>query len=130
MEWIVDLLIWVGLVMLIVIEFVFGIDNLVFIVIFVEKLLLGQCDCVCIIGLILVMIMCLLLLVLILWLVILIKLFFSVQVLSFSVCDLIMLFGGFFLFFKVIMEFNEWLEGKDSVNFIQCKGVKFWVVVV
>lgn len=40
MEWIVDLFIWVGLIMLIVIELVFGIDNLVFIVIFVEKLLL------------------------------------------------------------------------------------------
>lgn len=38
MEWIVDSFIWVGLITLIVIELVFGIDNLVFIVIFVEKL--------------------------------------------------------------------------------------------
>lgn len=39
MEWIVDFMIWVGLVMLVVFEIVLGIDNLIFIVILVEKLL-------------------------------------------------------------------------------------------
>lgn len=40
MEFLMDFLIWVGLFMFVVFEIVLGIDNLVFIVIFVDKLLL------------------------------------------------------------------------------------------
>lgn len=40
MEWIADPSIWAGLVTLVVIELVLGIDNLVFIAILAEKLLL------------------------------------------------------------------------------------------
>lgn len=39
MEWIADPSIWAGLVTLVVIELVLGIDNLVFIAILAEKLL-------------------------------------------------------------------------------------------
>ncbi|KOH97750.1 TerC family protein, partial [Salmonella enterica] len=63
------------------------------------------------------------------WLVTLTKPLFSVQALSFSARDLIMLFGGFFLLFKATMELNERLEGKDSANPTQRKGAKFWAVV-
>lgn len=38
MEWIADPSIWVGLVTLVIIELVLGIDNLVFIAILAEKL--------------------------------------------------------------------------------------------
>ncbi|EHD02207.1 Integral membrane protein TerC [Salmonella enterica subsp. enterica serovar Urbana str. R8-2977] len=44
MEWIADPSIWAGLVTLIVIELVLGIDNLVFIAILAEKLPPGQRD--------------------------------------------------------------------------------------
>lgn len=107
MEWIADPSIWAGLVTLIVIELVLGIDNLVFIAILAEKLPPGQRDRARITGLILAMIMRLLLLASISWLVTLTKPLFSVQALSFSARDLIMLFGGFFLLFKATMELNE-----------------------
>ncbi len=74
------------------------------------------------------MIMRLLLLASISWLVTLTKPLFSVQALSFSARDLIMLFGGFFLLFKATMELNERLEGKIA-NPTQRKGAKFWAVV-
>ncbi|MEA7929947.1 hypothetical protein ONJ16_16330, partial [Salmonella enterica subsp. enterica serovar Montevideo] len=91
MEWIADPSIWAGLVTLIVIELVLGIDNLVFIAILAEKLPPGQRDRARITGLILAMIMRLLLLASISWLVTLTKPLFSVQTLSFSARDLIML---------------------------------------
>ncbi len=122
MEWIADPSIWAGLVTLIVIELVLGIDNSVFIAILAEKLPPGQRDRARITGLILAMIMRLLLLASISWLVTLTKPLFSVQALSFSARDLIMLFGGFFLLFKATMELNERLEGKDSANPTQRKG--------
>lgn len=130
MEWIVDLIVWFGLVILIVLEIVFGIDNLVFIVIFVDKLLLYLCDCVWVFGLLLVLLMCLGLLVSILWMVIFIELLFEVFGKSFFGCDLIMLFGGVFLLFKVIMELYECFEGY-VVQYVGNKiYVLFWLIVV
>ncbi|VFS06645.1 transport protein [Citrobacter koseri] len=116
MEWIADPSIWAGLITLIVIELVLGIDNLVFIAILAEKLPPAQRDRARITGLLLAMIMRLLLLASISWLVTLTKPLFSIRDLSFSARDLIMLFGGFFLLFKATMELNERLEGKDSDN--------------
>lgn len=75
------------------------------------------------------MVMRLLLLASISWLVTLTKPLFSVQGLSFSARDLIMLFGGLFLLFKATVELNERLEGKDSENPTQRRGAKFWPVV-
>lgn len=122
MEWIADPSIWAGLVTLIVIELVLGIDNLVFIAILAEKLPPGQRDRARITGLILAMIMRLLLLASISWLVTLTKPLFSVQALSFSARDLIMLFGGFFLLFKATMELNERLEGKIAPTLPSVRG--------
>ena len=69
MEWIADPSIWAGLVTLIVIELVLGIDNLVFIAILAEKLPPAQRDKARITGLLLAMVMRLLLLASISWLV-------------------------------------------------------------
>lgn len=80
-------------------------------------------------GLLLAMVMRLLLLASISRLVTLTKPLFSVQGLSFSARDLIMLFGGLFLLFKATVELNERLEGKDSENPTQRRGAKFWPVV-
>ena len=93
MEWIADPSIWAGLVTLVVIELVLGIDNLVFIAILAEKLPPAQRDRARITGLMLAMVMRLLLLASISWLVTLIKPLIVFHDFSFSARDLIMLFG-------------------------------------
>ena len=129
MEWIADPSIWAGLVTLVVIELVLGIDNLVFIAILAEKLPPAQRDRARVTGLILAMLMRLLLLASISWLVTLTKPLFSIRDFTFSARDLIMLVGGFFLLFKATVELNERLEGKDSDNPTQRRGARFWGVV-
>ncbi|MEQ6278406.1 TerC family protein [Kluyvera huaxiensis] len=130
MEWIADPSIWAGLVTLVVIELVLGIDNLVFIAILAEKLPPAQRDRARVTGLILAMLMRLLLLASISWLVTLTKPLFSIRNFTFSARDLIMLVGGFFLLFKATVELNERLEGKDSDNPTQRRGARFWPVVM
>ena len=93
MEWIADPSIWAGLVTLIVIELVLGIDNLVFIAILAEKLPPGQRDKARISGLLRARVLRLRLLAAISRLVSLTTPLFSFRVLSFSARDLIMLFG-------------------------------------
>ncbi|WP_455425069.1 TerC family protein [Dryocola sp. LX212] len=129
MEWIADPSIWAGLVTLVVIELVLGIDNLVFIAILAEKLPPTQRDRARITGLILAMLMRLLLLASISWLVTLTKPLFTLGSFGFSARDLIMLGGGLFLLFKATVELNERLEGKDSETQTQRKGARFWPVV-
>ncbi|MDA8493800.1 TerC family protein [Kluyvera georgiana] len=129
MEWIADPSIWAGLVTLVVIELVLGIDNLVFIAILAEKLPPAQRDRARVTGLIQAMLMRLLLLASISWLVTLTKPLFSIRDFTFSARDLIMLVGGFFLLFKATVELNERLEGKDSDNPTQRRGARFWGVV-
>jgi CBS domain containing-hemolysin-like protein len=129
MEWIADPSIWAGLVTLIVIELVLGIDNLVFIAILAEKLPPRQRDRARITGLMLAMLMRLVLLASISWLVTLTQPLFHIRTLSFSARDLIMLFGGLFLLFKATMELNERLEGKDQQAPSQRRGARFWSVV-
>ncbi|MEX3019884.1 TerC family protein [Kluyvera sp. STS39-E] len=129
MEWIADPSIWAGLVTLVVIELVLGIDNLVFIAILAEKLPPAQRDRARVTGLVLAMVMRLLLLASISWLVTLTKPLFSIRDFTFSARDLIMLVGGFFLLFKATVELNERLEGKDNDSPTQRRGARFWPVV-
>ncbi|KMK18072.1 membrane protein [Pluralibacter gergoviae] len=129
MDWIADPSIWAGLVTLVVIELVLGIDNLVFIAILAEKLPPAQRNRARITGLVLAMLMRLLLLASISWLVTLTRPLFSVGEFSFSARDLIMLGGGLFLLFKTTVELNERLEGKDSDGPTQRRGARFWPVV-
>ena len=129
MEWIADPSIWAGLVTLIVIELVLGIDNLVFIAILAEKLPPAQRDRARVTGLLLAMLMRLLLLASISWLVTLTRPLFTLYSHGFSARDLIMLFGGLFLLFKATVELNERLEGKDADGPTQRRGAKFWAVV-
>ncbi|BDH45241.1 hypothetical protein TUM12370_12850 [Salmonella enterica subsp. enterica serovar Choleraesuis] len=129
MEWVADPTIWAGLVTLVVLELVLGIDNLVFIAILAEKLPPAQRDRARITGLLLAMVMRLGLLASISWLVTLTKPVVNFGELSFSARDLIMLFGGLFLLFKATVELNERLEGKDSEESGQQRGARFWGVV-
>ncbi len=62
MEWLFDPTIWIGLLTLIVLEIVLGIDNLIFIAILTDKLAPHQRDKARFIGLLLAMLMRLVLL--------------------------------------------------------------------
>ena len=114
MEWLADPTAWLGLLTLIVLELVLGIDNLVFIAILADKLPPHQRDRARIIGLSLALIMRLGLLASISWLVTLTQPLFEVFDKSFSGRDLIMLFGGVFLLFKATMELHERLEAMSA----------------
>jgi CBS domain containing-hemolysin-like protein len=116
MEWLVDPNIWVGLLTLVVLEIVLGIDNLIFIAILAEKVPPHQRDKARLIGLSLAMIMRLGLLTMISWMVTLTEPLFGVAGFTFSGRDLILLVGGIFLLFKATMELHERVEGKVHVQ--------------
>jgi len=128
-EWIADPSIWAGLVTLVLLELVLGIDNLVFIAILAEKLPPALRDRARVTGLMLALLMRLGLLASISWLSSLTDALFSVNGHGFSARDLIMLVGGVFLLFKATMELNERLEGKDGEEGPQKRGARFWPVV-
>ena len=116
MEWISDPNIWVGLLTLVVLEIVLGIDNLIFIAILAEKVPPHQREKARLIGLSLAMLMRLGLLTMISWMVTLTEPLFSVFAVEFSGRDLILLLGGVFLLFKATMELHERVEGKTHVH--------------
>jgi CBS domain containing-hemolysin-like protein len=116
MEWLADPNIWVGLLTLVVLEIVLGIDNLIFIAILAEKVPPHQRDKARLIGLSLAMLMRLGLLSVISWMVTLTEPLFTVTGFSFSGRDLILLGGGIFLLFKATMELHERVEGKVHVQ--------------
>ena len=111
MEWLFDPAIWAGLLTLVVLEIVLGIDNLIFIAILADKLPPHQRDKARLIGLSLAMAMRLGLLTIVSWLVTLTTPLFSLGAFSFSGRDLILLVGGIFLLFKATIELHERLEG-------------------
>lgn len=116
MEWFFDPNIWVGLLTLVVLEIVLGIDNLIFIAILAEKVPPHQRDKARLIGLSLAMIMRLGLLTMISWMVTLTAPLFSLMDHAVSGRDLILLLGGVFLLFKATMELHERVEGKTHVH--------------
>lgn len=111
MELLLDPHIIAGLLTLIVLEIVLGIDNLVFIAILADRLPPHQRDRARVIGLSLALIMRLVLLAGISWLVTLTAPVVGYGGISLSGRDLILLFGGLFLLFKATMEIHERLEG-------------------
>jgi CBS domain containing-hemolysin-like protein len=114
MEFLLEPQLWVGLITLIIIEIVLGIDNLVFIAILVKKLPPEQRDKARTIGLSLALIMRLALLSVVSWLVTLTKPLFSIFEFSFSARDLILIIGGLFLLYKATHELHERMEGDLS----------------
>jgi len=128
MEFLMDPSIWVGLLTLIVLEIVLGIDNVVFIAILADKLPPKQRDKARVIGLALALVMRLGLLSLISWMVKLTTPLFSIAQFSFSGRDLILLLGGLFLLFKATSELHERLEGQEAHG--NSRGyASFWAVV-
>jgi CBS domain containing-hemolysin-like protein len=129
MEWLLDPNIWVGLLTLIVLEIVLGIDNLIFIAILADKLPPHQRDKARLLGLSLAMIMRLGLLTMISWLVTLTAPLFAIGTLSFSGRDLILLIGGIFLLAKATIELHERVEGKSHVQSGKREYASFAAVV-
>ncbi|WP_312242900.1 TerC family protein [Pantoea sp.] len=130
MEFLFDPSIWAGLLTLVVLEIVLGIDNLVFIAILADKLPPKQRDKARLIGLSLALIMRLGLLSLISWMVTLTRPLFSVGDFSFSGRDLILLVGGVFLLFKATMELHERLENRHLEHQGNRSYASFWAVVI
>lgn len=116
MEILFDPSLWVGLLTLVILEIVLGIDNLIFIAILAEKLPPNQRDKARIMGLSLALLMRLGLLSLISWLVTLTNPLFHIGPLDFSGRDLILFFGGIFLLYKAVSELHEKLEGEQQYH--------------
>src|SRR5690606_10175245 len=116
MEFLLDPGIWVGLITLVILEIVLGIDNLVFVAILAEKLPPEQRDKARVIGLSLALFMRLGLLFAISWLVTLTRPLIQISDLTFSGRDLILLFGGLFLVYKAVGELHEKVEGKPELK--------------
>ncbi|MBE8718237.1 TerC family protein [Cellvibrio polysaccharolyticus] len=129
MEFLMDPSIWAGLLALIVLEIVLGIDNLVFIAILADKLPPHQRDKARVIGLSLALIMRLGLLSVISWMVTLTNPLFYVAGWPVSGRDMILLFGGLFLVYKATVELHEKMEGKNHVENKSTLYAGFWVVV-
>ena len=131
MEWLQDPAAWVGLLTLVVLEIVLGIDNLIFIAILADKLPPAQRDRARIVGLSLALLMRLGLLSVMSWLVTLTAPLFSVGPLTFSGRDLILLAGGLFLLFKGTLELHERLEGGHASHTSGPRVyASFWVIVL
>lgn len=124
-EWIVDPSLWAGLVTLIILELVLGIDNLVFIAILVEKLPPLLRDRARVIGLMLALLTRLGLLASLSWLVTLTQPLLTIWQHSFSARDLLLLLGGIFLLYKATTELNARLEGGDDEGGQNKNGAKF-----
>jgi len=130
MEWLAQPDAWLGLVTLVFLEIVLGIDNLVFIAILAEKLPPHQRDRARLTGLGAALAMRLFLLVLFLWGMSFDANIFSLGGIDFSWHNLILLFGGAFLLAKGTLELHERLEGSSARQENIAFHAVFWHVIV
>ncbi|AHG60061.1 TerC family protein [Buchnera aphidicola] len=130
MEFFLDPSTWAGLLTLVILEVVLGIDNLIFVAILSEKLPPNQRDKARLIGLGLALVMRLALLSLISWVVTLTSPIIHNSFFSLSVRDVILLFGGLFLLFKTTIELHERLENNYHENSENKNYAGFWAVVI
>ena len=129
-EWMIDPTAWLGLLTLVVLEIVLGIDNLLFIAILAEKLPPEQRNAARLLGLMLALGMRLILLASIAWVVTLTQPLFHIFDHPFSGRDLILLLGGTFLLFKGTMELHERIEGHQPHKEESPVHAAFWMVIV
>lgn len=129
MEWLLEPATWAGLVTLIVLEIVLGIDNLVFIAILADKLPPHQRNRARIVGLSLALLMRLLMLSAISWMARLTTPLFTLWGAGFSGRDIILVLGGFFLLYKSTTELHERVDGKIHIRAKERVVPAFAVVV-
>jgi predicted tellurium resistance membrane protein TerC len=129
MEWLTDPTVWVGLLTLVLLEIVLGIDNLIFIAILADKLPPGQRERARIIGLSLALLMRLGLLASITWVMSLTAPLFSFWRLEISWRDLILIAGGVFLLIKATTEIHDRVEGQTAHDAGGPAHAPFWPTV-
>ena len=127
--WMLEPTAWLGLLTLVVLEIVLGIDNLLFIAILAEKLPPELRDRARRMGLALALLMRMLLLVSISWLATLTNPMVHLFGHGFSGRDLILLIGGLFLLFKATRELHGRLEGEMEGEGGSKVYAAFWTVV-
>lgn len=128
-DWLADPSAWAGLLTLIVLEIVLGIDNLVFVAILADKLHARQRDHARLMGLGLALVMRLCLLAAMSWLVTLTQPLFEWRGFSLSWRDIILIVGGAFLLFKATLELHERLEASEHDEGGARRRASFWLVV-
>jgi CBS domain containing-hemolysin-like protein len=129
LDWLADPTAWAGLLTLVVLEIVLGIDNLVFIAILADKLHARERDRARVLGLSLALVMRLALLGLMSSLVKLTTPIVTLGAVSLSWRDIILLLGGAFLLFKATVELHERLEAGDHHDAAKRAPARFWLVV-
>ena len=129
MEWISDPTVWVGLLTLVLLEVVLGVDNLIFIAILSDKLPEAQRDRARIIGLSLALLMRLGLLASITWVMSLTAPVISFWRLEISWRDLILIAGGVFLLIKATTEIHDRVEGGHEARVEGGTHAPFWPTV-
>ncbi|WP_243041587.1 TerC family protein [Dyella sedimenti] len=128
-DWLADPTAWAGLLTLVVLEIVLGIDNLVFIAILADKLPVRERDRARVLGLSLALVMRLALLAAMSWMVKLTTPIVEWGMVSLSWRDIILLLGGAFLLFKATVELHERLEAGDHHDAAKRTPARFWLVV-
>lgn len=128
MEWISDPTIWVGLLTLVALEIVLGIDNLIFIAILADKLPPAERNRARIVGLSFALVMRLGLLASISWVMSLTAAVFGVWRFEFSWRDLILIAGGLFLLVKATTEIHDRLEPQPGGQPTAAQA-GFWAIV-
>lgn len=129
MDFLFDPTIWAGLLTLVVLEIVLGIDNLVFVAILAKKLPRTQQNKAVYTGLTTALVMRIGLLSIMSWLVTLTTPLFSILSHPFSARDLILIAGGVFLLFKATLELHERLEARPHAEEMGGAKSTFWLVI-
>lgn len=129
MELFLDPHIWAGLLTLVLLEIILGIDNLVFIAILADKLPERERDKARMVGLSLALLMRLVLLASISYIMKLQDPLLDIFGHSFSGRDLVLLGGGLFLIYKATGEIHERIEGSGHGPKDNAVRAGFWLVV-
>ncbi len=131
MAWVSDPTAWLGMLTLVVIEIVLGIDNLVFIAILTAKLPENQRDRARYIGLGGALVIRLLLLTFISFIVNMTKPLFSIGSFGVTGRDIVMMIGGLFLLYKATHELHSKLEGFDEeLSVSKAAGSAMYLVIL
>ena len=129
MEWLSDPTVWAGLITLVALEIVLGVDNLIFIAILADKLPPRERNRARIIGLSLALVMRLALLASITWVMSLTATVFGFWKFGFSWRDLILIAGGLFLLVKATTEIHERIEPQQQHGPAGAAHAGFWPIV-